>query len=76
VLDIRTVGLTAGIDFASRPDAVGRRAYAIMEHAFHKQDLVVRASGESIALTPPLIVSEREIDEIFAKLTAAIRVVG
>src|SRR5689334_4581522 len=76
VLDIRTVGLTAGIDLASRPDAVGRRAYAIMEHAFHKQDLVVRASGETLALTPPLIVSEGEIEEIFGKLAAAIRTVG
>src|SRR5829696_7073608 len=35
VLDIRTVGLTAGIDLASRPDAVGRRAYDAMEKAFH-----------------------------------------
>jgi beta-alanine--pyruvate transaminase len=47
-----------------------------MEHAFHKQDLVVRASGETLAFSPPLIVSEREIDEIFAKLAAAIRAVG
>jgi beta-alanine--pyruvate transaminase len=76
VLDIRAVGLTAGIDLASRPDAVGRRAYAIMEHAFHTQDLVVRASGETLALTPPLIVSEAEIDAIFGKLAAAIRAVG
>src|SRR5208283_285439 len=33
VLDIRCVGLTAGIDLASRPDAAGRRAYEAMEHA-------------------------------------------
>ena len=32
VLDIRCVGLTAGIDLASRPDAVGKRAYDAMEH--------------------------------------------
>ena len=31
VLDIRTVGLVAGIDLASRPDAVGKRAYEVME---------------------------------------------
>ena len=35
VLDIRTIGLTAGIDLASRPDAVGRRAYDAMVHAFN-----------------------------------------
>ena len=33
VLDIRTVGLTAGIDLASRPDAFGARAYDAMNRA-------------------------------------------
>ena len=61
MLDIRTVGLTAGIDLASRPDAVGRRAYDAMVHAFNNEDLVVRVTGETIALTPPLIVSESQI---------------
>ena len=68
VLDIRTVGLTAGIDLASRPDAVGRRAYDAMEKAFHEENLVVRVTGETIALTPPLIVSEAQIGEIFEKV--------
>src|SRR4249920_617793 len=75
VLDIRCVGLTAGIDLASRPDAVGRRAYEAMEHAFTKQNLVIRITGDSIALTPPLIVSESEIGEIFGKVADVIRAV-
>ena len=41
VLDIRCVGLTAGIDLASRPDAVGKRAYDAMEHGFNEESLVV-----------------------------------
>ena len=76
VLDIRCVGLTAGIDLASRPDAVGRRAYEAMEHAFTKQNLVIRITGDSIALTPPLIVSESEIGEIFGKVADVIRAVA
>ena len=36
VLDIRCVGITAGIDLASRPDAVGKRGYDALEHAFHR----------------------------------------
>jgi beta-alanine--pyruvate transaminase len=76
VLDIRCVGLTAGIDLASRPDAVGRRAYQAMEHAFNEENLVIRISGETIALTPPLIVSEREIEQIFAKVADVIRAVA
>jgi beta-alanine--pyruvate transaminase len=76
VLDIRCVGLTAGIDLASRPGAVGRRAYDVMRHAFHNEDLVIRVSAETIALSPPLVVSEQEIAQIFAKLAAAIRAVA
>jgi beta-alanine--pyruvate transaminase len=76
VLDIRCVGLTAGIDLASRPDAVGQRAYEAMELAFTKQNLVIRITGDSIALTPPLIVSESEIGEIFGKVADVIRAVA
>jgi beta-alanine--pyruvate transaminase len=76
VLDIRTVGLTAGIDLASRPDAFGRRAYEAMARAFHDESLLIRTTGDTIALTPPLIVSEQEIDEIFEKVARVIRAVG
>jgi beta-alanine--pyruvate transaminase len=76
VLDIRCVGLTAGIDLASRPDAVGRRGYEAMEQAFTRHNLVIRIAGDTIALTPPLIVSESEIGEIFGKVADVIRAVA
>jgi beta-alanine--pyruvate transaminase len=73
VLDIRTVGLTAGIDLASRPDAVGRRAYDAMVRAFEAEGIVIRVTGETIALTPPLIVSQAQIGEIFDKVARVIK---
>jgi beta-alanine--pyruvate transaminase len=76
VLDIRTVGLTAGIDLASRPDAFGRRAYEAMARAFHDESLLIRTTGDTIALTPPLIVSEEEIGDIFEKVARVIRAVA
>jgi beta-alanine--pyruvate transaminase len=76
VLDIRCVGITAGIDLASRPDAVGRRAYDAMVKAFNEQNLTIRSTGDTLALTPPLIVSEREIEEIFAKAATVIKAVA
>jgi len=76
VLDIRTVGLTAGIDLASKPDGVGLRAYAAMEKAFHEHDVMIRVTGETIALTPPLVVSEAQIGEIFEKVGKVIRAVA
>jgi len=76
VLDIRTVGLTAGIDLASRPDAFGKRAYEAMERGFHDEGVMVRITGETLALTPPLIVSEDQIGEIVERVAKVIRAVA
>ncbi len=75
VLDIRTVGLAAGIDLASRPGAYGKRAYEVMERAFHDIGVMVRVAGDTLALSPPLIVSEAQIGEIFEKVGQAIKAV-
>jgi beta-alanine--pyruvate transaminase len=76
VLDVRTVGVSAGIDLASRPGAVGKRAYEVMERAFNDENLLIRVSGETLAIAPPLIVSEAQIGEIFEKVGRAIKAVG
>jgi beta-alanine--pyruvate transaminase len=76
VLDVRTVGLSAGIDLAPRPDAAGERGYEAMERAFHDEDLVFRIAGDTLAIAPPLIVSEAQIAEIFDKTARVIRAVA
>ncbi len=76
VLDIRTIGLVAGIDLASRPDAVGKRAYEVMEKMFHEENAMVRIAGETLALSPPLVISESQIGELFDKVARAIRAVS
>ncbi|TMI99963.1 MAG: aspartate aminotransferase family protein [Alphaproteobacteria bacterium] len=76
VLDIRTLGLVAAIDLSSRPDAFGKRAYDSMEKAFHEHGLMFRITGDTIALSPPLIISENEIGEIFEKVGKVIRQVN
>jgi beta-alanine--pyruvate transaminase len=76
VLDIRTVGLAAGIDLASRPGAPGLRAYQAMERAFQDEGVMIRVAGETIALSPPLIVTEAQIDQIIDKVGRAIRAVA
>ncbi len=73
VLDIRTVGLTAAIDLASRPDAFGKRAFETMDRAFHEDDLMLRVAGETLALTPPLIITESQIGEMFEKVAKVIK---
>jgi beta-alanine--pyruvate transaminase len=76
VLDIRTIGLTAGIDLASRPDAFGKRASEVMDRAFNNTEVMVRVTGETLALSPPLIVSEAQIGEIFDRVGRAIKAVA
>lgn len=73
IVDIRTVGLVAGIQFA--PDATGPKAYRIFTQCF-EDGLLVRASGDVIAVSPPLIIEKPQIDLLFEKLSAAIRKVG
>jgi beta-alanine--pyruvate transaminase len=76
VLDIRTVGLTAGIDLASKPDLVGKRGYDAMVSAFHDNDLMLRIAGDTLVLTPPLIISEEQIGEIVDKVGKVIKAVA
>jgi beta-alanine--pyruvate transaminase len=76
VLDIRTVGLTVGIDLASKPDAVGKRGLEALELGFFEHDFMFRAVGDTLALSPPLIVSEIQIDEMFDKLARIIKAVA
>jgi beta-alanine--pyruvate transaminase len=76
VLDIRPVGLTVGIDLASRPDAVGKRGMDALDLGFFEHDVTFRAIGDTLALSPPLIVSESQIGEMFDKLGRIIKAVA
>ncbi|RIK99622.1 MAG: aspartate aminotransferase family protein [Proteobacteria bacterium] len=73
VLDIRTVGLTAGIDLTPSKEGPGKRGYDSLACAFHDNDLMLRVAGDTLALTPPLIVSEDQIGEIIDKVAKVIR---
>jgi beta-alanine--pyruvate transaminase len=76
VLDIRPVGLTVGIDLASRPDAVGKRGMDALDLGFFEHDVMFRAVGDTLALSPPLIVSESQIGEMFDKIGRIIKAVA
>ena len=73
VVDIRPVGLAVGIDLAPLPEKPGARAYAAMQHAFAAENSLVRVTGDTLALSPPLIVIEAEIAALFERVGKAIR---
>ncbi len=68
VLDIRTVGITGAIDLASREGLPGQRGYEALERAFHEEGLMMRTSGDTLVVTPPLIISQDQIGELIGKL--------
>jgi beta-alanine--pyruvate transaminase len=76
VVDIRTVGITAGIDLAPNSEGFGNRGFAALNSGFHDNDLMMRIAGDTLALTPPLIVSEDQVGEIVGKVAKVIRAVA
>lgn len=76
VLDIRTIGLVAAIDLASIPDGVGRRAFEAMDAGFREHGIMLRITADTIALTPPLIISDNQIDELIEKVKKCILAVA
>ncbi len=47
-----------------------------MDRAFHDEGLMIRITGDTIAVTPPLIVGEAQIGEIFEKVGRVIKAVA
>ncbi|MGG1949322.1 aspartate aminotransferase family protein [Trinickia sp. NRRL B-1857] len=71
VKDIRNLGLVAGIELESRPGAPGARAYEAFVKCF-EAGVLVRYTGDILAFSPPLIVSEDQIDRIFDTVRQAL----
>jgi beta-alanine--pyruvate transaminase len=74
VTDIRNFGLMGAIDLAPRPGAPGARGYAMLLGALSR-GLLVRASGDTIAFSPPLIVSADQIAEMFDTVGAVLKTI-
>lgn len=73
VIDIRNFGLIGAVELAPREGAPGARGYEVFERSFHEGGLLVRATGDVIALSPPLIVQREDIDRLFEILARMIR---
>ena len=72
VVDLRVIGLVAGIELASRPGAVGARAFECFTKAFEK-GVLIRVTGDTIAVSPPLIVEKAQIDQIVGTIAEVIK---
>ncbi|HEX3363695.1 aspartate aminotransferase family protein [Phenylobacterium sp.] len=67
VIDIRNLGLMGAVELAPRPDAPGARGYEVLVRALQAGALI-RITGDTIAMSPPLTITVAEIDRLAAIL--------
>ncbi len=72
VIDVRNIGLVGGVELASIPGEPGKRAFSVFLDCWEK-GLLIRTTGDTIALSPPLIIEEQHIAQIVETLSGAIR---
>ncbi|MGS0741141.1 aminotransferase class III-fold pyridoxal phosphate-dependent enzyme [Glaciimonas sp. GG7] len=72
VVDIRSIGLIAGIELATIPGKPGVRAFTAFKQAFD-DGILIRTTGDIIALSPPLILEKQHIDELIGKLAGILK---
>ena len=71
VIDIRNIGLLAAIDLKPRDGAPGARGAECANHCY-EAGILIRNSGDMLLISPPLIITEAQIDEIFAAIRRAL----
>ena len=72
VIDIRNLGLVGGIELAPLPGQPAKRAFDIFLDLF-AHGLLIRTTGDTLALSPPLIISAEQITQVVDMIRAALR---
>ncbi len=72
VVDIRNIGLVAGIELAPIAGEPGKRAFDVFLDCW-EHGVLVRTTGDTVALSPPLIIESGHIEQIIDTLSQAIR---
>lgn len=75
VIDVRNLGLVAGVELAPRAGAPGARAAEVFQKCFDS-GLMVRYTGDIIAVSPPLIIDEAQIGQIFEQIGKVLKEVA
>jgi beta-alanine--pyruvate transaminase len=72
VIDVRNIGLVGGIELAPIAGEPARRAFNAFLDCW-QQGLLIRTTGDTIALSPPLIIEKSHIDQLVDTVRGAIR---
>ena len=72
VKDIRNLGLVCGIELDSAVGKPGSRAFDVFLKCFWEQGVLIRTTGDIIALSPPLIIERAQIDHLFGAIATVL----
>ncbi|MCV2371267.1 aspartate aminotransferase family protein [Paucibacter oligotrophus] len=72
VIDIRNLGLVGGCELAPLPGEPGKRGFSVFLDCWEK-GVLVRTTGDTVALSPPLIIERSHIDHIIDTLRSALK---
>jgi len=72
VIDIRNMGLIGAVELEPIPGAPTKRAFSAFLKAYEK-GILIRTTGDIIAMSPPLIISKAEIDQLIGTLADVLR---
>jgi beta-alanine--pyruvate transaminase len=72
VVDIRTAGLLGGIDLKPRPGAPGARGNEC-QLACQQAGVLIRNSGDTLVLSPPLVITETQVSQVFDTIRKALQ---
>jgi beta-alanine--pyruvate transaminase len=75
VIDVRNIGLVGGIELQPLPEAPAKRAFDVFLDCYEK-GVMIRTTGDTIALSPPLIVEKAQIDQIVDTIAGALKRAG
>ena len=75
VIDLRNLGLMAGIELEPRPGQPNARAMETFQKCFD-DGLLIRVTGDTIALSPPLIAERSHVDQIFETIDSTLKTVA
>ena len=72
VIDVRNIGLVGGIELAPIPGQPGKRAFDVFLECWER-GLLIRTTGDTIALSPPLIIESKHIEQIVGTLASVLK---
>jgi beta-alanine--pyruvate transaminase len=75
VIDLRNLGIIAGIELAPIPERPSARAFEVFLKCYER-GLLIRTTGDIIALSPPLMLQKQHIDQMFGILAEVLKEVG